>query len=52
MMNTRRQTLKALAAMATVQILPSRVLGRNGQTPPSEMLTRGIIGCGGISAST
>ena len=51
MMTTRRQTLKALAAMATVQIVPSRVLGRNGQTPPSEMLTRGIVGCGGISAS-
>jgi predicted dehydrogenase len=50
-MTTRRQTLKALAAMATVQIVPSRVLGVNGQTPPSEVLTRGIIGCGGISAS-
>jgi len=51
MITTRRQTLKALAAMATVQIVPSRVLGRNGQTPPSEILTRGIIGCGGISGS-
>ncbi len=48
---TRRQTLKGLAALATVQIVPSRVLGLNGQTPPSEELTRGIIGCGGISAS-
>ncbi len=37
--------------MATVQIVPSLVLGLNGQTPPSEVLTRGIIGCGGISAS-
>jgi myo-inositol 2-dehydrogenase / D-chiro-inositol 1-dehydrogenase len=50
-MTTRRQTLKALAALATVQIVPSRVLGLNGQTPPSEVLTRGIIGCGGISSS-
>jgi len=50
-MTTRRQTLKTLAALATVQIVPSRVLGLNGQTPPSEVLTRGIIGCGGISAS-
>lgn len=50
-MITRRQTLKSLAAIATVQIVPSRVLGLNGQTPPSEILTRGIIGCGGISAS-
>lgn len=50
-MITRRQTLKSLAAMATVQIVPSRVLGLNGQTPPSEELTKGIIGCGGISSS-
>ena len=50
-MITRRQTLKSLAAMATVQIVPSRVLGLNGQTPPSEILTKGIIGCGGISSS-
>jgi predicted dehydrogenase len=50
-MPTRRQTLKTLAAMATVQIVPSRLLGLNGQTPPSEELTKGIIGCGGISAS-
>lgn len=48
---TRRQSLKGLAALATIQILPSRVLGLNGQTPPSEELTRGIIGCGGISGS-
>jgi predicted dehydrogenase len=50
-MITRRQTLKSLAAMATVQIVPSRVLGLNGKTPPSEILTKGIIGCGGISSS-
>ena len=48
---TRRETLKSLAALATIQIVPSRVLGLNGQTPPSEELTRGIIGCGGISKS-
>ncbi|MEP2776279.1 MAG: Gfo/Idh/MocA family oxidoreductase [Luteolibacter sp.] len=47
-MITRRKTLQTLAAMATVQILPSRLLGLNGQTPPSEELTKGIIGCGGI----
>ena len=45
---TRRQSLKGLAALATIQLVPSRVLGINGQTPPSEELTRGIIGCGGI----
>ncbi|MEO5712806.1 MAG: Gfo/Idh/MocA family oxidoreductase [Luteolibacter sp.] len=50
-MITRRHTLKTLAALATVQIVPSRVLGLNGKTPPSEELTKCIIGCGGISAS-
>ncbi|MEK7954206.1 Gfo/Idh/MocA family oxidoreductase [Luteolibacter soli] len=48
---SRRQTLKSLAALATIQIVPSRVLGLNGQTPPSQEITRAIIGCGGISAS-
>jgi len=48
---TRRQAIKTLAALATIQIVPSRVLGRNGQTPPSEVLTHGIIGCGFISGS-
>ena len=50
-MQTRRQNLKSLAALATVQIVPSHVLGKNGQTPPSEILTKGIIGCGNISRS-
>src|SRR5688500_5994282 len=48
---SRRQTLKSLAALATIQIVPSRVLGLAGQTPPSEEITRAIIGCGGISTS-
>ena len=48
---TRRQTLKGLAALATIQIVPSRVLGLNGQTAPSNEITRAILGCGGISAS-
>jgi predicted dehydrogenase len=48
-MKTRRAVIKSIAAMATIQIVPSRVLGLNGQTPPSEILTKGIIGCGGIS---
>lgn len=50
-MQTRRQTLKSIAALATIQIVPRHVLGGPGQTPPSEQLTRAIIGCGGISAS-
>lgn len=49
-MYSRRQTLKTLAALATIQIVPRHVLGGPGQTPPSEQLTRAIIGCGGISA--
>ena len=46
---TRRQSLKTLAALATIQIIPRHVLG--GPDAPSNQLTRGIIGCGGISAS-
>ena len=46
---TRRSTLKGIAAMATVQILPSRILF--GAETPSNQLTKAIIGCGGISAS-
>jgi predicted dehydrogenase len=44
---SRRQFLsRAAAAWATVSILPSRVLGAAGQTPPSEQLGIGIIGLG------
>ena len=50
-MISRRKALKGLAALATIQIVPRHVLGGPGQTPPSEMLTKGIIGCGGISQS-
>lgn len=32
-------------------IVPRRILGGSGYTPPSEELTRAIIGCGGISSS-
>lgn len=45
---TRRNAIGKLAALASISIVPSRVLGLNGQTPPSETLTRAIIGCGGI----
>jgi myo-inositol 2-dehydrogenase/D-chiro-inositol 1-dehydrogenase len=51
MISTRRQMLKGIAALATIQIVPSRVLGLNGQTAPSNEITKAIIGCGGISAS-
>ncbi|HCQ32580.1 MAG TPA: oxidoreductase, partial [Verrucomicrobiales bacterium] len=48
---SRRKTLKGLAALATIQVVPSHVIGANGKKPPSEQVTRGIIGCGGISGS-
>ena len=48
---SRRHVLKGLAALATIQIVPGRVLGLNGQTAPSNEITRAILGCGGISAS-
>ena len=45
----RRTVLKGAAAWTGIQIVPSRLLG--GPEAPSNVLTRGIIGCGGISAS-
>lgn len=48
--SNRRKMLKGIAAMATIQIVPRNVIGK-GVTPPSEELTRCIIGCGGISRS-
>lgn len=46
---TRRQALKGLGALATIQIVPRHVLGGPAHTPPSEVLTKGVIGCGIIS---
>jgi len=45
---TRRGVIKSLAALATIQIVPRHVIGQ-GQTPPSEQLTKAVIGCGGMS---
>ncbi|MCL4176720.1 MAG: Gfo/Idh/MocA family oxidoreductase [Verrucomicrobia bacterium] len=43
----RRQFLAATgAALATPLIVPSRVLGAAGQTPPSERITMGVVGWG------
>jgi myo-inositol 2-dehydrogenase/D-chiro-inositol 1-dehydrogenase len=45
----RRSFLKNSAAlMATVTIVPRHVLGGPGFTPPSEILTRAVIGTGGM----
>lgn len=47
--HSRRQFLKAgAAAMATFSIVPRHVLGGQGFTPPSEILTRAVIGTGGM----
>ena len=47
----RRQALKGAAATSAFQVVPRRLLGGQSYIPPSEELTRGIIGCGGISNS-
>ncbi len=50
--STRRSflsgTLRAAAGVAAFHIVPSRVLGADGQTPPSETLTHAIVGVGGM----
>ncbi|HXJ56729.1 MAG TPA: Gfo/Idh/MocA family oxidoreductase [Verrucomicrobiae bacterium] len=46
---TRRSFLKtSMAAWTTLTIVPRHVLGGAGHTPPSEVLTRAVIGCGGM----
>ncbi|MCJ7682013.1 MAG: Gfo/Idh/MocA family oxidoreductase, partial [Candidatus Aminicenantes bacterium] len=44
----RRDFLKGAAAAATLTILPRRLLGGPGQTPPSDELTKAVIGVGGM----
>lgn len=45
---TRRRFLEgSAAAAAALTIVPRRVLGGPGQVPPSEVLTAGLVGCGG-----
>ncbi|MGM0621565.1 MAG: Gfo/Idh/MocA family oxidoreductase [Bacteroidota bacterium] len=49
---TRRKFLKsALVAGTGLTIVPRHVLGGNGFTPPSDQLTKGIIGLGGMGRS-
>lgn len=46
---TRRNFLKtSFAAFATLNIVPRRLLGGAGYVAPSEMLTRAVIGTGGM----
>lgn len=49
---SRRQFLRGAAAAAAVPvIIPSAVLGLNGQAPPSERIQLGAIGVNGMGAS-
>lgn len=45
---SRRDLLKGVAAAAAFTIVPRHVLGGPGYTPPSEKLTRAVIGTGGM----
>ena len=46
---TRRAFVKtSIASFATLTIVPRHVLGGPGVTPPSEILTRAVIGTGGM----
>src|SRR6185436_17011424 len=46
---TRRTFVKtSIAALTTITIVPRWVLGGAGFTPPSEVLTRAVIGTGGM----
>lgn len=44
----RRSFLKAGGALAAFTIVPRHVLGGNGFVAPSDQLTKGIIGVGGM----
>lgn len=51
-MNTNRRTfLKVMGGIGLFSIVPRRVLGGNGYTAPSDQLTKGIIGVGGMGMS-
>ena len=48
----RRQFLKTIGAAGLFTIIPRRVLGGQGYVAPSDQLTKGIIGTGGIGRSS
>ncbi len=52
MTTNRRTFLKALGGIGLFTIVPRRVLGGNNHIPPSDQLTKGIIGVGGIGKSS
>ena len=46
---SRRRFLRGAAgAAAAISIVPRHVLGGTGFTPPSEVITRGVVGTGGM----
>ena len=47
---TRRQFLSSSAAVTAFTIVPSYVLGANGQQPPSDKLNIAAIGAGGMGS--
>ncbi|WP_300999994.1 Gfo/Idh/MocA family oxidoreductase [uncultured Duncaniella sp.] len=51
MKTNRRNFLKTAGALALFSIVPRKVLGGQGYVAPSDQLTKGIIGVGGIGRS-
>ena len=51
MKTSRRTFLKTVGGIALFTIVPRRVLGGNGHIAPSDQLTKGIIGVGGMGRS-
>jgi hypothetical protein len=48
-MGTNRRTfLKTMGSIGLFTIVPRYVLGGNNYIPPSDQLTKGIIGVGGV----
>lgn len=52
MSTSRRTFLKTCAAASLFTIVPRKVLGGTGHIAPSDQLTKGIIGVGGIGRSS
>ena len=52
MASNRRDFLKATGALALFSIVPAKVLGGAKHVAPSDQLTKGIIGVGGIGRSS
>ncbi|MCM1449374.1 MAG: Gfo/Idh/MocA family oxidoreductase [Clostridiales bacterium] len=52
MKTNRRNFLKTAGALALFSIVPRKVLGGQGYVAPSDQLTKGIIGTGGIGRSS